>query len=124
MLVGEELRQESKGVAEPANGDKRRKEGHATPSYTSERNTWLYAHIVTCCKLTRTLHAVRRYTVRRSSALYVCMHEFPLVSVLRDVSVVRLTRVSCSRSPFCVGDIECVTSESLPGKHIPDPRET
>ena len=32
------------------------------------------------------------------------------MSVLRVVSVVRLTRVSCSRSPFCVRDIECVMS--------------
>ena len=52
------------------------------------------------------------------------LSEFPLVSVLRVVSVVRLTPVSCGRSPFCVGDIESVTSESLPGKHLPAQMET
>ena len=52
------------------------------------------------------------------------LSEFPLVSVLRVVSVVRLTPVSCGRSPFCVGDIESVKSESLSGKHIPALRET
>ena len=48
------------------------------------------------------------------------MNEFPLVSVLRDVSIVRLTLVSCGRSPFLCrgGDIQSVTLESLSGKHI------
>ena len=52
------------------------------------------------------------------------LSEFPLVSVLRDVGIVRLTLVSCGRSNFCVGDIESVTLESLSGKHIPALRET
>ena len=49
------------------------------------------------------------------------LSEFPLVSVLRDVSVVRLTRVSCSRSPFFVSvtlsvsrQKACLASTSLP----------
>ena len=49
------------------------------------------------------------------------LYEFPLVSVLRVVSVVRLTLVSCGRSPFCVSGTlrvsrykTCLASTSLP----------
>ena len=57
---------EGKGLAKPPVGEK-------CASALLVRNTWLYAHIVTCCKRTRTSHAVRRYTVRRSSAQCVCV---------------------------------------------------
>ena len=52
------------------------------------------------------------------ACMHACMYVFPLVSVLRVVSIVRLTLVSCGRSPFCVGDIESVTLERLSGKHV------
>ena len=42
--------------------------------------------------------------------------------VLRSVRVSRVSLLTCRRSPFCVGDVECVATDSLPAQATPSPK--
>ena len=127
-------------TAKTSDGTQRRNEGRKTPlwcgtlSHTKEPEHTAAVQTDVCGEHVRHVlrSAVRHFTC---SALYVCMYVRTYVCmyvcvpvcdcvVLRSVRVSRVSLVTCRRSPFCVGDAECVLSESSPGEHIPALRET
>ena len=83
----------------------------------------------TFCKKKKTSRCIYIHIYTCLCACYVCIYGcvyecVPVCDcvVLCSVRVSCVCLVTCRRSPFCVGDAECVASDSLPAQATPSPK--